>query len=213
MTSETALRDEICRVGESLFNRGYTVGSAGNISARLPDGWLITPTDACLGRLDPARLSKIGPDGEQVSGDRASKTIRLHRAIYDADPAVGGIVHTHSTHLVALSLTPGVDPSNIIPPLTPYHVMKAGRIPLIPYMRPGDPAVTALVAPHVRTGRGVMLARIGPTFWHDTVSAAAAALEEAEETAKLAFLTRGAVVPPLDDPQIAELRETFGARW
>ena len=213
MTSEAALRDEICRVGESLFNRGYTVGSAGNISARLPDGWLITPTDACLGRLDPARLSKIGPDGEQVSGDRASKTIRLHRAIYAADPAVGGIVHTHSTHLVALSLTPGVDPSNIIPALTPYHVMKAGRIPLIPYMRPGDAAVTALVAPHVRTGRGVMLARIGPTFWHDTVSAAAAALEEAEETAKLVFLTRGAVVPPLDDAQIAELRETFGARW
>lgn len=213
MTTEAALREEICRVGESLFNRGYTVGSAGNISARLPDGWLITPTDACLGRLDPARLSKIGPDGEQVSGDRASKTIRLHRAIYEADPAVGGIVHTHSTHLVALSLTPGVDPTNMIPPLTPYHVMKAGRIPLIPYMRPGDPAVTALVAPHVRAGRGVMLARIGPTFWHDTVSAAAAALEEAEETARLVFLTRGAVVPPLDDVQIGELRDTFGARW
>ncbi|WP_293860803.1 aldolase [uncultured Alsobacter sp.] len=213
MTTEASLREEICRVGQSLFDRGYTVGSAGNISARLPDGWLITPTDACLGRLDPARLSKMGADGEQISGDRASKTIRLHRAIYDADPAVGGIVHTHSTHLVALSLTPGVDPANIIPPLTPYHVMKAGRIPLIPYMRPGHPDVTGLVAPHVRAGRGVMLGRIGPTFWHETVSAAAAALEEAEETAKLVFLTRGAVLPPLDENQIADLRETFGARW
>lgn len=213
MTPESALREEICRVGESLFNRGYTVGSAGNISARLADGWLITPTDACLGRLDPACLSKIGPDGEQVSGDRASKTIRLHRAIYEADPAVGGVVHTHSTHLVALSLTPGVDPANIIPPLTPYHVMKAGRIPLIPYLRPGDPAVTGLVAPHVKAGRGVMLARIGPTFWHETVSAAAAALEEAEETAKLVFLTRGALLQPLDEAQIQDLRETFVARW
>jgi 3-dehydro-4-phosphotetronate decarboxylase len=213
MSPESALREDICRIGQSLFTRGYTVGSAGNISARLPDGWLITPTDACLGRLDPARLAKMGADGVQVSGDRASKTILLHRAIYDADPAVGGIVHTHSTHLVALSLTPGVDPANIIPPLTPYHVMKAGRIPLIPYMRPGHPAVTALVTPHVRTGRGVMLARIGPTFWHETVSAASAALEEAEETAKLVFLTRNAVLPPLGEGDIAELRDSFAARW
>jgi len=213
MTSESALREEICRIGASLHARGYTVGSAGNISARLPDGWLITPTDACLGDLDPARLAKVRPDGAQVSGDRASKTIRLHRAIYDADPAVGGVVHTHSTHLVALSLTPGVDPANILPALTAYHVMKAGRIPLIPYLRPGDPAVADLVRPHVATCRGVMLARIGPTFWHDSVSAAAFALEEAEETAKLHFLTRGAVLPPLGDAEIAELRDTFGARW
>lgn len=213
MSPESALREEICRIGASLHARGYTVGSAGNISARLADGWLITPTDACLGSLDPARLSKVGPDGEQVSGDRASKTIRLHRAIYEADPAVGGVVHTHSTHLVALSLTPGIDPANILPPLTAYHVMKAGRIPLIPYHRPGDPAVTALVRPHVKTSRGVMLSRIGPTFWHESVSAAAFALEEAEETAKLFFLTRGAVLPPLGEGEIAELRDTFGARW
>ncbi|MCZ8104386.1 MAG: aldolase [Burkholderiales bacterium] len=213
MSAESSVREEICRIGASLHARGYTVGSAGNISARLPDGWLITPTDACLGSLDPARLAKVGPDGAQLSGDRASKTIRLHRAIYEADPAVGGVVHTHSTHLVALSLTPGVDPANIVPPLTAYHVMKAGRIPLIPYRRPGDPAVSDLVRPHVKTCRGVMLARIGPTFWHETVSAAAFALEEAEETAKLLFLTRGAVLPPLGEAEIAELRDTFGARW
>jgi ribulose-5-phosphate 4-epimerase/fuculose-1-phosphate aldolase len=213
MTSEAALREEICRVGASLFSRGYTVGTSGNMSARLPDGFLITPTDACLGTLDPARLAKLDRHGEQVSGDRASKTIRLHRAIYDADPAVGGVVHTHSTHLVALSLTPFVDPASFVPPLTPYHVMKAGRIPLIPYRRPGDPAVADMVVPHVRASRGVMLARIGPTFWHETVSAASFAIEEAEETAKLVFLTRGHALPPLDARQIADLAETFGARW
>ena len=210
---ESRLREEICRVGQSLFDRGYTVGSAGNISARLADGFLITPTDACLGRLDPSRLAKLASDGTQVSGDRASKTILLHRAIYDADPSLGGVVHTHSTHLVALSLTPGVDPHNLVPPLTPYHVMKAGRIPLVPYRRPGDPDVVGLVTPHVATCRGVMLSRIGPTFWHETVAGASAALEEAEETAKLAFLTKGACAPPLDADQIQELREAFAARW
>jgi ribulose-5-phosphate 4-epimerase/fuculose-1-phosphate aldolase len=211
--SEAHLREDICRVGASLFARGYAAGLAGNISARLADGYLITPTDASLGELDPARLAKVDAAGEQVSGDRASKTIRLHRAIYEADPGVGAVVHTHATHLVALSLTPGVDPANLVPPLTPYHVMKAGRIPLIPYFRPGDAQVAALVREHVRTCRGVMLARIGPTFWHETVAAAAAALEEAEETARLVFLTRGAVLPPLDDDQIQDLREAFGARW
>lgn len=213
MSPESTLRDEICRTGRSLCARGYTAGSAGAISARLDDGWLITPTDACLGDLDPARLARLGPDGEQVSGDRASKTIRLHRAIYAADPALRGIVHTHSTHLVALSLTPGVDPANVLPALTPYHVMKAGRIPLIPYRRPGDPVVAELVAPLVPQVRGVLLARIGPTFWHESVSAAAFALEEAEETAKLVFLTRAAALPPLDAAAVQELRDVFGARW
>jgi 3-dehydro-4-phosphotetronate decarboxylase len=210
---ETRLREEICRVGASLYARGYTVGSAGNISARLPDGYLITPTDACLGFLDPARLARLGPDGTQLSGDRASKTILLHRAVYDADPTLGGVVHTHSTHLVALSLTPGVDPANLVPPLTPYHVMKAGRIPLIPYRRPGDPDVIGLVTPHVATCRGVMLSRIGPTFWHETVAGASAALEEAEETARLVFLTRGACQAPLDESQIQDLRTAFAAKW
>ena len=213
MTTEAKLREEICRVGKSLYDRGYTVGSAGNVSARLEDGFLITPTDACLGALDPARLSKLDRNGEQVSGDRASKTIRLHRAIYEADPALGGVVHTHSTHLVALSLTPDVDAANILPPLTPYHVMKAGRIPLIPYRRPGAPEVLDLVRPHVAACRGVMLARIGPTFWHRTPAEASAALEEAEETAKLWFLTRGNRLPELDATAIAELKEAFGAKW
>ncbi|GGH14157.1 class II aldolase [Alsobacter metallidurans] len=213
MSDESRLREEICRVGASLFARGYTVGAAGNISARLSDGFLITPTDACLGFLDPARLSKLDRNGEQISGDRASKTIRLHRAIYEADQALGGVVHTHSTHLVALSLTPGVDSRNMLPPLTPYHVMKAGRVPLIPYRRPGAPEVVDLVTPHVPHCRGVMLARVGPTFWHENVSAASAALEEAEETAKLVILTRGACLPPLGERDIDDLREAFAARW
>jgi ribulose-5-phosphate 4-epimerase/fuculose-1-phosphate aldolase len=213
MSRESALREEICRVGRSLYERGYTVGTAGNISARLDDGFLITPTDACLGTLDPARLAKLDAAGVQISGDRASKTILLHRAIYAADPALGGVVHTHSTHLVALSLTPGIDPANILPPLTPYHVMKAGRIPLIPYRRPGAPEVIDLVRPHVAGCRGVMLARIGPTFWHEGPAQASAALEEAEETAKLWFLTRGMRLPELEAAAVAELRETFAAKW
>jgi ribulose-5-phosphate 4-epimerase/fuculose-1-phosphate aldolase len=213
MTSENALREEVCRIGASLYNRGYTVGSAGNISVRLPDGFLITPTDACLGALDPARLARLDRDGNQLSGDRFSKTILLHRMIYAENAALQAVVHTHSTHLVALSLMPGVDPGNIVPPLTPYHVMKAGRIPLIPYRRPGDPIVLDLVRPHVRSGRGVMLSRIGPTFWHESLSAASGALEEAEETAKLLFLTKEHRLPALDEDQIEELRATFGARW
>ena len=167
------------------------MGTAGNISARLDDGYLITPTDACLGRLDPARLSKVNGAGEQVSGDRASKTIRLHRAIYDGGRDVGA----SCTRILRISsrcpCNRALMPPTCVPPLTPYHVMKAGRIPLIPYRRPGAPEVADIVTPFVKSCRGVMLARIGPTFWHESVSAAAAALEEAEETAKLVFLTRG----------------------
>ena len=213
MNTESELRDEICKIGASLYSRGYTVGTAGNISARLSDGFLITPTDACLGYLDPKKIAKLDNNGQQISGDRASKTIRLHSAIYQMDPNLRGIVHTHSTHLVALSLLQGVDLSNILSPITPYQVMKAGRIPLIPYMRPGDPAVIELVTPYVPQVRGVLLARIGPTFWHESVSSAAYAIEEAEETAKLWFLTQGARLPHLGDHEISELKLIFEAKW
>jgi ribulose-5-phosphate 4-epimerase/fuculose-1-phosphate aldolase len=199
MSTESKLREEICRIGASLYSRGYTVGTAGNISARLEDGFLITPTDACLGDLDPARLSKLDAAGEQQSGDRASKTIRVHRAVYGADTSLRAVVHTHSTHLVALSLTPGVDTTNIIP--------------LIPYCRPGDPKMVDLVLPFVPHVRGVMLARIGPTFWHESVSNAAYAIEEAEETAKLWFLTHNARLPALGEEEIAELKSNFEIKW
>ncbi len=211
--SETRFREDICRIGASLYQRGLTVGTAGNISARLDDGFLITPTDACLGYLDPAKLAKLDANGEQVSGDRASKTIRLHRAVYESDAKLRGIVHTHSTHLVALSLLKGVDPDNILGALTPYHVMKAGRIPLISYHRPGAPEILDHIRSLVPHVRGVMLQRIGPTFWHDSVANASFALEEAEETAKLFFLTRGLALPPLTDDNLVELKQFFDVKW
>lgn len=213
MSRESALREEICVIGKSLFDRGFCVGSAGNISVRLEDGYLITPTDACLGRLDPARLSKLDLQGQQISGDRASKTIVLHRTIYEAGAHVNAVVHTHATHLVGLSILARGPMDNLIPPLTAYHVMKAGRVPLLPYHRPGDPVTADLVRPLVKDHHGVMLARIGPTFWHKTLAEASAALEEAEETAKLVFLTRGQGAEPLDPAQLGEIETVFGVKW
>ena len=212
-SSEVRLRDEICQIGKSLFDRGFCVGSAGNISVRLDDGFLITPTDACLGRLDPARLSRLDLAGNQIAGDRASKTIILHREIYAQGPHVNAVVHTHATHLVALSILAEGPQENLIPPLTAYHVMKAGRVPLLPYRRPGDSELAELVRPYVETCHGVMLNRIGPTFWHKTLSEASAALEEAEETAKLVFLTRGHDPKPLTGDQITELQQAFPVKW
>ena len=158
MSNENALREEICEVGASLYARGYTVGSAGNISARLEDGWLITPTDACLGRLDPAAIAKVSLAGEWVSGDKPSKTLALHRQVYDRNPGVGGMVHTHSTHLVALTLAGVWHEDDILPPLTPYQVMKVGHIPLIAYERPGSPKVAERVAALAGTSDLVSLA-------------------------------------------------------
>ncbi|MGN6580308.1 MAG: 3-oxo-tetronate 4-phosphate decarboxylase [Bordetella sp.] len=209
---ENRLREEICRVGASLFNRGYTVGSSGNISARLPDGWLITPTDACLGWLDPARLAKVAGDGRQISGDRASKTLALHRGIYAGNAAACAVVHTHSTHLVALSLAGVWKPEDVVPPITPYYVMKVGHVPLIPYDRPGAPAVAEQVAALAGQVRGVLLERLGPVVWHESVSSAAFALEELEETAKLWLMLRDKT-SPLNAAAIDDLRQAFQARW
>ena len=220
--TETEARDEMCRVGRSLFGRGYVHGTAGNISIRLDDGFLLTPTDACLGFLDPARLARVDADGKQTSGDRASKTLALHTAIYTAalpfDSATRCIVHTHSTHAVALSLQR--DAAELLEPITPYFVMKVGHTPLLAYHRPGDPAVAGRVAALVkRYGdagtplRAVMLQRLGPTVWHDSPAQAMAVLEELEETARLTVLA-GALQPaPLGALQIDELRRHFGARW
>jgi len=217
MSTESKLREEICRIGASLYQRGYTVGSAGNISARLDDGWLITPTDACLGMMDPAAVAKVATDGSWVSGDKPSKTLMLHRAIYDNNREAHAVVHTHSTHLVALTLAGVWQPDDVLPPLTPYYVMKVGHIPLIPYHRPGDPAVAARVATLAAQVRGVLLERLGPVVWESSVSRAAFALEELEETAKLwmtmkdtpGFAARAA----LPDGALAELRDAFQARW
>ena len=219
--NETQARDEICRVGRSLFERGYVHATAGNISVRLDDGFLITPTDACLGHLDPARLARLAANGVQQSGDRASKTLALHRRIYDSamrfDAGTRCVIHTHSTHCVALTLRPAGP--ELLPALTPYCVMKVGHVPLIPYRRPGDPAAAALVAEAIASYgergvpiRAVMLERLGPNVWHETPAAAMATLEELEETAKLLCLSQH-VPDPLGEAQIDELRRSFGARW
>jgi ribulose-5-phosphate 4-epimerase/fuculose-1-phosphate aldolase len=213
-----ALREQICCVGASLHARGYVHASAGNISVRLPGGGLlITPTDACLGTLDPARLAAVDALGVQTGGDPASKTLALHRRIYAADPEAHSIIHTHSTHLVALTLAGAWSADDVVPPITPYFVMKVGHVPLIPYHRPGDAAVADLVAHRIEAMRAagtpiraVMLERLGPNVWHRSPAEAGAVLEELEETARLWLMTRPA---PLDAERIAELRRHFGARW
>jgi len=224
--NEAQAREEICRVGRSLFARGYVHATAGNISVRLDDedgggGYLITPTDACLGFLDPARLARLDADARQVGGDAASKTIALHVRIYKAatkfDPTVACVIHTHSTHCVALTCKPRG--AELLPAITPYFVMKVGHVPVVPYHRPGAVAAADAVA-HVieRYGaagtpiRAVMLERLGPNVWHDTPAAAMATLEELEETARLMCVV-GMAPRPLTDSQIDELRATFGARW
>jgi len=207
--SEAEIREEICRIGASLHARGYVHSSAGNISARLDDGFLITPTDACLGFLDPARLAKLDSAGKQISGDRASKTIILHQSIYAASGSAMGIVHTHSTHLVALSLLPDTNTGEILPPLTPYYVMKVGHVPLIPYRRPGAADVANLVVAHIPRCRAVMLQSLGPVVWDTSVSRAAFALEELEETAKLYLMTRASDPRVLQRTDIDELRHAF----
>lgn len=212
MNNENSLRDEICWLGASLFQRGYTVGSAGNISARLDDGWLITPTDACLGRLDPAKLAKVNGKGEWISGDKPSKTLLLHRQIYDRNASVNGVVHTHSTHLVNLTLQGVWSRPSILPPLTPYQVMKVGRIPLIDYDRPGSDAVAVQIAELANQVNGVMLERLGPVIWGKTVSSACFALEELEETAKL-WMQSDKKLSPLPDSAVSELCEVFSIKW
>jgi ribulose-5-phosphate 4-epimerase/fuculose-1-phosphate aldolase len=215
------LAQEICRVGRSLFERGFVHASAGNISVRLPgrQGYLITPTDACLGFLDADRLARVGIDGRQNGGDAASKTLALHRRIYDAEPEAGCVLHTHSTHLVALTLAGVWSESDVVPPITPYYVMKVGHVPLVAYRRPGDPTVADHVAEAIARGRAraaplraVLLARLGPVVWHDSPAAAMATLEELEETARLWLMTDPKPAP-LAPAQIDELRAAFGARW
>jgi 3-dehydro-4-phosphotetronate decarboxylase len=219
MSSFAAQRDEICRVGRSLFERGYAHATAGNISVRVDGGFLITPTDACLGFLEPDRLAHTDAAGEPLGGARASKTLTLHRAIYAAAPEAQCVIHTHSSQLVALSLEGVWRDDAILPPITPYFVMKVGRVPLIAYRRPGDAAVATRVAEQIAAAqarrapiRAVMLERLGPNVWHDAPATAMAALEELEETARL-WRSTNPKPAPLTEAQIDELRSAFGARW
>lgn len=217
------LRQEICRVGRSLFERGYVHATAGNISVRVPaehgGGYLITPTDACLGFLQADELAWVDDAGLQRSGRPASKTLALHRRIYEADPSAGCVIHTHSTHLVALTLQKPHHAGDLLPPITPYFVMKVGHVPRIAYHRPGDPRVGNEVAQRIAqaregglTLRAVMLERLGPNVWHSTPAQAMAVLEELEETARLWLMSQPRPTP-LTPEQIQELREAFNASW
>jgi 3-dehydro-4-phosphotetronate decarboxylase len=211
---ETQARQTMVRLGASLFQRGYTVGSAGNLSVRLLDGFLITPTDACLGNLDVKSISKLDQRCNWVSGDKPSKTIALHRRIYEANASAQGIVHTHSTHLVALTLRGVWSNNDILPPITPYQVMKVGHVPLIEYDLPGAQAVADQVAEQVSKNkflRAVMLERLGPVVWEQSLEKACYALEELEETARLMMLCPESKT--LSPESVDALNQRFNCNW
>lgn len=209
--SDAKIREDVCRFGRSLFERGLTPGSSGNISVKLDDGgWLVTPTNASLGFLDPARLSHLAPDGRLVSGDAPTKEVPLHTSLYQTRSGAKAIVHLHSTHSVALSMLPEIDPRAALPPMTPYYLMKCGQTALLPYYRPGDPAVADAIRGLAGKYSSVLLANHGPVVSGDTLEAAVFAMEELEETAKLYLLLRGLNPRYLSPQQVAELTRVFG---
>ncbi len=209
--TETAARDAICRLGASIFSRGLTFGSSGNISVRLPEGgWLMTPTNASLGDLDPARLSLLDAGGHLVSGDAPTKEGFLHRVMYEGRPDAGAVVHLHSTHSVAVSCLADVDPRDVLPPITAYYVMRIGRLPLVPYFPPGDARLAEAVRPLVGKHHAVLLANHGPVVAGTSLAAASGAMEELEETARLFLLLQGHRVRHLTPEQVDELRTRFG---
>jgi ribulose-5-phosphate 4-epimerase/fuculose-1-phosphate aldolase len=204
--SEATEREAICAISQSIFARGLTAGSSGNVSVRIGDGWLMTPTNASLGRLDPARLSKLDDDGRLVSGDAPTKESFLHRVMYEERPGTGAVVHLHSTHSVAVSCLAEIDPADVLPPITAYYVMRVGRLPLVPYFRPGDLALAEAVRGFAGKHHAVLLANHGPVVAGSNLDAAVNAIEELEETAKLYLLLRGAETRYLTRSQIVELQ-------
>ena len=207
--NESSLREQICECGRVLYQRGLAPGSSGNISVRLDDGWLLTPTNACLGRLDPARLSRLDANGRLVSGDAPTKEAFLHRAMYEERSGAGAIVHLHSTHAAAVSCMAGLDTCDCLPPLTAYYVMKIGRLPLVPYHRPGDPALAEAIRDMAKRHHALLLANHGPVVAGKDLDAAMYAAEELEETAKLFLLLRNVPTSPLNAAQIEELKAAF----
>ena len=203
--SDAKAREAICTLGASIFERGLTAGSSGNISVRVEGGWLMTPTNASLGRLDPARLSKLDPDGRLISGDPPTKESFLHRVMYEERRDTGAVVHLHSTHSVAVSCLAEIDPADVLPPITAYYVMRVGRLPLVPYFRPGDLALAEAVRGFAGKHHAVLLANHGPVVGGANLDAAVNAIEELEETAKLYLLLRGAKTRYLTRAQVREL--------
>jgi ribulose-5-phosphate 4-epimerase/fuculose-1-phosphate aldolase len=206
---EIKQREAICRLGASMFSRGLTPGSSGNISVRVEDGWLMTPTNVSLGELDPGTLSKLDDQGRVLSGNQPTKESFLHLAVYEVRANAGAIVHLHSTHSVAVSCLADVNPADVLPPITAYYVMKIGTLPLIPYFRPGDIRLAEAVRAVAHQHHAVLLANHGPVVAGSSLSAAVAAVEELEETAKLHLILRGHSTRFLTPEQIAELREAF----
>jgi ribulose-5-phosphate 4-epimerase/fuculose-1-phosphate aldolase len=215
MSAESELREAICRFAKSLFDRGLTAGSSGNISARTEDGGLIvTPTGSSLGVLDPARLSRFDAAGRLVGGDPPTKEMPLHSAFYETRGAkAGAIVHLHSTYAVALSTLPEIDPENVLPPLTAYSIMRLGKVRLLPYFRPGDPAMGDAVRGLAGRRSAVLLANHGPVVAAKDLEAAVYAMEELEETAKLALLTRGLNPGLLTNEQVRDIVDRFDVEW
>ncbi len=210
MISESALRDEICRTGKSLFDRGLTHGATGNISVKLADGgWLMTPTGSSLGTLDPARLSRLDAQGRLIGGDPPTKEAFLHTTMYAERPRAGAVVHLHSHYSVALSCMEDVDVDDCLPPITAYSVMRVGSLPLVPYYPPGDESLAAAVGKLAGRHHAVLLANHGPVVAGATLSAATDAIEELEETARLVLLLRGEKLRLLNADQVTELKRRF----
>lgn len=210
MSAENRIRDEIARLSKSLFDRGFSVGSAGNISAAVEDGILMTPTNSCLGFLDPARISKLDREGNHISGDKPSKEVFLHRAFYETRPQTGAVVHLHSTFATALSCLADIDPDDCIPPLTPYVVMRVGQVKLLPYVKPGDESMGDMIRELGGRYAAVLLANHGPVVAGKDIASAVYAAEELEETAKLLVLLRDAPKRMLSPENVTELKAVFG---
>ena len=214
MSSETKLREQICLLAKSIFDRGLTGGSTGNISARTDDGGLlVSPTGTSFGRLDPARLSRFDAEGRLVDGDAPTKEMPLHTAFYDTRSQAGAVVHLHSCHSVALSMLPDIDPDNFLPPMTPYGIMKLGKVKLLPFFLPGDTAMGEAVRGLAGKRSAVMLANHGPVVAGKDVEAACNAVEELEDTSRLALMTRGMNPRLLDEAQIRSLVTKFDIEW
>lgn len=214
MSEEARLREDICTLAKSMFDRGLTCGASGNISARLSDGTLlVTPTGRAMGFLDPARLSHLDEEGRMLSGDPPTKEVPLHTAFYDTRTGTGAVVHLHSTHSVALSMLPETDPDNALPPLTPYSIMRLGKVKLLPFFLPGDPAMGDAVRGLAGRRSAVLLANHGPVVAGKDLWAAVFAMEELEETAKLALLTRGLQPSALTEEQVTAVVRRFDVDW
>jgi ribulose-5-phosphate 4-epimerase/fuculose-1-phosphate aldolase len=207
--NETEIRQEIVRWGRSIFERGLTAGSSGNISAKLDDGYLVTPTNSCLGFIEGARISRLDMDGKHIAGDPPSKEVPLHMAFYRTRRSARAVVHLHSTCATALSCLSDVDPEDAIPSITPYVVMRVGKVPVLPYTRPGSPEIAPLIATKAAEHTAVLLGNHGPVVAGVSLSAAVSAIEELEEAARLALMLRGMPIRMLDAKAVADLRAAF----